>query len=98
MWRGRPEVNARVNVPRILQAMKQNGWGLAATAVNVGVNNKTLAKILNGEVPRRLDAFYRVLDGLKIPIQEAILDGRTHKVSQGPLRLVSGRRHPNQVA
>jgi hypothetical protein len=54
-------MNATVNVPRILQAMKEKGWGVAATCVNCGVNNKTLTKILNGEVPRRLDAFYRVL-------------------------------------
>jgi hypothetical protein len=43
--------------------MKANGWGVAATCVNVGVNNKILAKILNGKIPHRLDAFYRVIDG-----------------------------------
>jgi transcriptional regulator with XRE-family HTH domain len=88
-------MNAHVNVPRILQGMKQNGWGVAATCVNCGVNNKTLAKILNGEVPRRLDAFYRVLDGLKIPIGEA-LNGTA---SQTPrLTLVRGGRQSPQVA
>ena len=91
-------MNAAVNVPRILMAMKQNGWGVAATCVNVGVNNKTLAKILDGKVPRRLDAFYRVIDGLKIPIQEALI-APTHKAAQGSrLRLVSGGRQSDQIA
>ena len=85
-------MNAVVNVPRIIQGMKTRGWGVAATCVNVGVNNKTLAKILNGQLPRRLDAFYRVVDGLNIPIQEALI-APTHKTTQGPrLHMVSGGR------
>ena len=73
-------MNAHVNVPRILQGMKKNGWGVAATCANVGVNNKTLSKILNGQVPSRLDAFYRVIDGLKIPIEEALSNhGTAHQ-------------------
>ena len=87
-------MNAQVNVPRILQGMKKNGWGVAATCVNVGVNNKTLKKILNGQVPRRLDAFYRVIDGLKVPIEEALIHGSAHKTAR--LHLVSGGwREPN---
>jgi hypothetical protein len=89
-------VNAQVNVPRILQAMKKNGWGVAATCVNVGVNNKTLAKILNGQVPHRLDAFYRVIDGLQIPIQEAVINGSTHKTAK--LHVVSGGRGEKNIA
>ncbi len=69
-----------VDVPRILQAMKTNNLGKAATAMHCGINNKTLAKILDGHVPRRLDAFYRLCDGLKIPIQEALI-APTSKVS-----------------
>jgi hypothetical protein len=76
--------------------MKRNGWGVAATCVNVGVNNKTLAKILNGQVPSRLDAFYRVIDGLKIPIEEAIIHGGAHKTAQ--LHLVSGGRRDSNIA
>jgi hypothetical protein len=71
-------MNARVNVPRIVEGIKRAGWGVAATCVNVGVNNKTLTKILDGQVPRRLDAFYRVIDGLKIPIEEALINGGAH--------------------
>ena len=85
-------MNAHVNVPRILQGMKARGWGVAATCVNVGVNNKTLGKILDGQVPRRLDAFYRVIDGLNIPIREALLGG-TYKTEKRPgLHVVSGGR------
>jgi hypothetical protein len=65
---------------------------VAATAAKVGVNNKTLTKILNGEMPRRLDAFYRVIDGLKIPIEEALLYGSTPKAATGkPVLVYSGR-------
>jgi transcriptional regulator with XRE-family HTH domain len=54
------------------------------------VNNKTLAKILKGEMPRRLDAFYRLCEGLKIPVEEALINGRS---SQAPsLTLIEGRR------
>ena len=80
-------MNAQVNVPRILQAMKVKGWGKAEAAARLGVNNRTLHKVLNGEMPKRLDAFYRVIDGLNIPITEAVLNGGTHQVSQRP-RLV----------
>ena len=41
--------------------------------MNGGINNKTLAKILDGKVPHRLDALYRLCDGLKISIQEALI-------------------------
>ena len=85
-------VNARINVPRIVEAMKAHGWGVVGTCVNCGVNNKTLAKVLRGDVPRRLDALYRLLDGLKIPIEEALIGG-THKTAQrSRLHVVSGGR------
>ena len=87
-------MNAQVNVPRILQAMKAKGWGVQATCAFAGVNNKTLKKILDGEVPKRLDAFYRLIDGLNIPISEAVLShGGTYQKTEGPrLRVVSGGR------
>jgi hypothetical protein len=89
-------LNAQVNVPRILQAMKRNGWGVAATCANVGVNNKTLAKILNGQIPQRLDAFYRLIDGLKIPIEEAVIHGGSHQTAR--LHLVPGGRRDTNIA
>ena len=91
-------VNARINVPRIVEAMKAHGWGVVGTCVNCGVNNKTLAKVLRGDVPRRLDAFYRICDGLNIPIKEALLGG-SHQTAQGSrLRLVSSGRLGHTVA
>ncbi len=90
-------MKAAVNVPRILQAMKAKGWGVAATCANVGVNNKTLAKILDGKIPRRLDAFYRVIDGLNIPIQEAVI-APTHQKAEGRLYLLPGGRRADPVA
>jgi transcriptional regulator with XRE-family HTH domain len=89
-------MNAQVNVPRILQAMKKQGWGVAATAVNCGVNNKTLSKILNGQVPQRLDAFYRVIDGLKIPIEEAVIHASAPKAAE--LYLLPGGRRDSNLA
>lgn len=91
-------MKAAVNVPRVLQAMKAKGWGVAATCVNVGVNNKTLAKILNGEIPRRLDAFYRVIDGLSIPIQEALIATTSQKAQGSRLYVLPNRRRSDTVA
>jgi lambda repressor-like predicted transcriptional regulator len=89
-------MNAEVDVPRILEAMQKNGWGIAAACVNLGVNNKTLKKILNGQVPKRLDAFYRVIEGLEIPIQEALIHGSSHQTPR--LTVLPGRRQPSQVS
>ena len=87
-------MNARVNVPRVLQAMKARGWGVQATCAFTGVNNKTLKKVLDGEIPKRLDAFYRLIDGLQIPIAEAVINhGGTYQKTEGPrLRVVSSGR------
>ena len=89
-------MNASINVPRILQGMKKQGCGVRDTCVNCGVNNKTLTKILNGEIPQRLDALYRLIDGLKIPIEEAVIHGGTPKTAQ--LRLVPDRRTGPKIA
>jgi hypothetical protein len=67
---------------------------VAATCANVGVNNKTLSKILNGQIPQRLDAFYRVIDGLKIPMEEAVINGTAHQTAR-LLLLPGGRRDTN---
>jgi hypothetical protein len=92
-------LNVAVNVTRILEAMKARDWGLVATAVNVGVSNKTLAKILDGRLPKRLDALYRVLDGLKIPIEEVLINASSHQTEKRPrLYLVSGGGQPDRVA
>jgi transcriptional regulator with XRE-family HTH domain len=69
--------------------MNRAGWGVHDTCVNCGMNNKTLAKILRGEMPSRLDVFYRLCEGLKIPIEHALING----ASQVPnLTLIEGKR------
>jgi hypothetical protein len=68
-------IAVKPNVVRIIAAMNRAGWGVRDTCVNCGLNNKTLAKILKGEMPRRLDALYRLCEGLKIPVQEALING-----------------------
>jgi hypothetical protein len=78
--------------------MKAKGWGVAATCVNVGVNNKTLATILNGKLPRRLDAFYRVIDGLNIPIQEALIAPTHQKAHGSRLYVLPDRRQAGKVS
>jgi transcriptional regulator with XRE-family HTH domain len=80
-------LNASVNVPRILRGMKAKGWNVQACCAMAHVNNKTLRKILNGEVPKRLDALFRVLDGLEIPIEQAISNGA---VPNRELRVIAG--------
>jgi len=91
-------MNATVNVPRILEAMTNRRWLVVDTCVNCKINNKTLAKVLKGEVPRRLDAFYRLLDGLNVPIEEALIGG-SHQTAQGSrLHVVSSGRRGHEVA
>jgi len=83
-------IAAKPNVVRIIAAMNRAGWGVRDTCVNCGLNNKTLSKILKGEMPRRLDALYRLCEGLKIPVQEALMNG-TYKNSTAPsLTLIEG--------
>jgi len=85
-------MNASINVPRILQAMEIRQLKIVDVCRLCGVNNKTLAKILRGEVPRRIDALYRVLNGLQISSQEVVV-APTHQKAQGSrLRVVSNRR------
>lgn len=67
-------MDVKINVPRIVQAMKENGWGTRDTCVNCGMNNKTLANILDGKMPRRIDAFRRLCDGLGIKPQEVLIN------------------------
>jgi transcriptional regulator with XRE-family HTH domain len=85
-------VNVSVNVARILQAMEAKQLKIVDVCRLCGVNNKTLAKILRGEVPRRIDALYRVLNGLQVSSQEVVVAPASKK-AQGPrLYVVPSRR------
>jgi transcriptional regulator with XRE-family HTH domain len=68
-------IAAKPNVVRIISAMQRQNWGVKDTAVNCGLNNKTLAKILKGEMPSRIDVLYRLCEGLKIPIEQILING-----------------------
>jgi hypothetical protein len=84
---------AAINTPRIIQAMRDHGWGVLDTCVNCKMNCKTVKQILDGKMPKRIDALYRLCDGLELSIEEAlIVNGGTHHQERGPRRdLVSGR-------
>ena len=91
-------MNAVINVARILQAMEAKQLKIVDVCALCGVNNKTLAKILRGEFPRRIDAFYRVVNGLQIPFEE-VVSAPTHKATQrSGLRLVPDRRRFDEIA
>jgi transcriptional regulator with XRE-family HTH domain len=82
-------IAAKPNVVRIIAAMNRVGWGVHDTCVNCGMNNKTLAKILKGEMPHRIDTLYRLCEGLKIPIEQILINGT---MSQPNLTLIEGRK------
>jgi len=85
-------IAAKPNVVRIIAAMNRAGWGMRDTCVNCGINNKTLGKILKGEMPHRLDAFYRLCEGLKIPVQDALINGAYKHGAAPSLTLIEGKQ------
>ncbi len=87
-------MNVAVNACRILQAMAAKQLKVVEVCALCGVNNKTLAKILRGELPRRFDAFYRVVNGLEIPFQQVIIAPhiKQHK-DRGSKRSGEGKAH-----
>jgi len=78
-------MNATINVPRILAAMHAKGWQRVETAARCKIATATLNKILDGQIPHRLDTLYRLADGLGLTIQE--LFGQPAP----KLRIVGGR-------
>ena len=89
-------MNAAVNVPRIVDAMREKGWGMRDTCANCGVNNKTLSAVLAGNVPKRLDALYRLLDGLGLTTQEALTNGGSSKKAR--VYILPDRRRGQEIA
>jgi hypothetical protein len=68
-------MTAKVNVARILAAMNAKKWGRKDTCVNCGINGKTLDRILDkGEIPRRIDVFWRLCGGLGLSVAEAVIN------------------------
>ncbi|MGH7796623.1 MAG: hypothetical protein ACREQ2_17295 [Candidatus Binatia bacterium] len=74
-------MDVTIDAARILGAMAGKGLKIVDVCALCRVNNKTLAKILRGEIPRRIDALYRVLNGLQIPVQEVVI-APTRKTTQ----------------
>ena len=85
-------INAAINVPRILQAMEVKQLKKVDVCRLCGVNNKTLATILRGEIPHRIDPLYRILKGLQLSAQEVIIAAAHKKAEGSRLRVVSNRR------
>lgn len=71
--------SATINVPRLIAAMEAGDYTLVAAAAVCGVSTRTITTILRGEWPTRLDAFYRVVRGLGVPMEEALHDGSSQK-------------------
>jgi lambda repressor-like predicted transcriptional regulator len=89
-------MNASINVPMIVEAMRKKGWGIRDCCANCGVTGKTLKAILSGKVPKRIDALYRIMDGLEITAQEALANGGTPKTAR--LYVLPDRRRNPEVA
>jgi hypothetical protein len=88
-------MNVRVNVPAIVQAMREKDWGVTDTCAKCRVNHKTLSKVLKGQFPKRLDAWYRLLNGLGITEKEALIAGAPQAAK---LYFLPGRRRDPEVA
>ena len=63
-------MNAQIDTVKILSAMHAHGWQKAETAARCKIAVPTLNKILDGQMPQRLDTLYRLADGLGLTIQE----------------------------
>lgn len=88
-------MNAKINAPIIVEAMRKKNWGVQMTCAMCGINHVTLGKILNGHFPKRIDAWYRLINGLELSEREALIAG-THQTAR--LYLLPDRRRDPQVA
>jgi lambda repressor-like predicted transcriptional regulator len=89
-------MNASINVSKIVSAMRKKRWGMRETCANCGVNNKTLKNVLAGVQPKRIDALFRILDGLEISTEEALTNGGTSEKAR--LYVLPDRRRDPEVA
>jgi transcriptional regulator with XRE-family HTH domain len=78
-------MTTQIDVVRILSTMHAKGWQRVETAARCKIAVTTLNKVLDGQIPHRLDSLYRLADGLGMSIQELF--------GQAPakLRIVGGR-------
>ena len=78
-------MSAQIDTVKVLSTMHAKGWQRVETAARCKIAVTTLNKVLDGQVPHRLDTLYRLADGLGLSIQELF--------GQPPakLRIVGGR-------
>ena len=88
-------MNTTVNVARVIDAMRKKQWTIAETCANCGVTSKTLRTVLDGALPKRIDALYRILDGLELTTEEAVIVNAGAHRKKGTLLLLEGRRSPS---
>jgi hypothetical protein len=91
-------VQALINVGLLLNAIKSKGWsGIKDAAVFCHVNERTLKKLMQGQIPR-LDALFRICDGCGIKLQELII-ATSHKTTTGQgRRVLPGRWQAKSVS
>lgn len=89
-------MHVTINVPRVLQAMHDRNWHIRETCSACHINSRTLQKVLAGEMPQRLDAWYRLCNGLGLRDEEVLRDAATHSLEKQSS--VSSRRRPAEVA
>ena len=88
---GWTKITALVDVGLVLQTIRDKGWaGLDEASAHCHVSEGSFKKLLKGEIPR-LDALFRICDGLGISVKEVII-ARTHKEEKRQRRHVLSHR------
>ena len=81
-------ISAIILTHKLLAAMAKKGWNLRDTCVNCGLDNRTLNKILAGEMPARIDAFYRLCRGLGVEVEDVLHSVQPHEKRRAEIRLL----------
>lgn len=67
---GWSKITALVDVGLILQAIQNKGWrGIDEASAHCHVSENSFKKLIKGEIPR-LDAFFRICEGLNLSPKE----------------------------
>lgn len=65
---------ARLDGAKIQEAMARRGWSWAWASTRLQVGEPTLRRAVRGEIPRRIDALWRILDGLGLAAQDVVIE------------------------
>lgn len=74
-------MNITPDIRIILDAMRRKGWTKQQCCRFCHVDGGTLNTILSGGIPKRLDALYRLLNGLGLSAEQALI--RTRRDNEG---------------